>query len=88
MLKKEDLIDGQVYIYNHREVIKYSLSNEGYPTLDTLSKRFFYYPWSLGINVFERVTDETKEQIEACIKANKFIPLEEINKMINNYEIY
>lgn len=74
-LEKKDLIEGEIYVYDKVHVCIY-------PTGPYLSIHGEYYNstnnwlWTLDI---QPATLEQKEWLKACIKANKFIPKEEIN---------
>lgn len=37
---------------------------------------------------FRKATQQEKDWLNECIKQNKYIPLEEINKQVDNFPIY
>lgn len=72
------------YFYNDNVIIKFIGKNKQHPSVDTNSKRFEYYPWTLNLSR-RLATQEEIKWLEACIKVNNFIPKEEALKPINDH---
>ena len=74
-LKKEDLIDGEIYLYHNVHIAIY-------PTGESVCKGVFTknekWEWNLSI---KQATPEEKNWLNVCIALNTYVPYEESLKM-------
>jgi len=95
-MKKEELIVGEYYLgsYEHDYIMIYDGKEECYSHFIEIKQRRYNNNGSFRIKgsfskfKYKRLaTQEEKNWLDACIQAEKFIPLDEVNQSIN-YEIY
>lgn len=89
-IKKEDLIDGNIYWYsNAEEIIEYKKSGKS-RYLNRTRTHFIASNYAFCDDIFE-ATDEEREHLLLCIGADQFVPFTKKvyePKIINQFPIY
>jgi hypothetical protein len=92
-LKVEDLVEGEIYSCNYSGVIGYVFKYSGEKSwyINPKSNNYSKATWAFWDNSdpnLRKATEEEKQWLEACIKAGKFVSLEDSKKVSDVSEYY
>lgn len=89
MLRKEDLITGEIYKHSNGNIFMWGERDARY-YLGNNCDEFIGYPTMNSGNFYEGnpANEFDKQWLLECIRLNKFISKDELTIILTNYEIY